>query len=137
MHQFRTKRGILQALLNYQRQHFKESLRMHLSSGEGSIEERNLIAQIAVLRESVNQPNSVARSILAVLVEDPQLLKAVRDDHAISLANIKAEAANSDIAVLRWAAATGLAFTELLGLSSITMEERERLFERLLDGTYW
>ncbi|GGC67329.1 hypothetical protein GCM10011400_64070 [Paraburkholderia caffeinilytica] len=110
---------------------------MHLSSGEGSIEERNLIAQIAVLRESVNQPNSVARSILAVLVEDPQLLKAVRDDHAISLANIKAEAANSDIAVLRWAAATGLAFTELLGLSSITMEERERLFERLLDGTYW
>jgi AcrR family transcriptional regulator len=137
LHQFGTKSGILQALLNHQRQHYEESLRTHLRYDDGSAGERNLLAQIAVLRESVNQTDSIARSILAVLVEDSQLLKAVQDDQAISLASIQGEAADPDVAVLRWVAATGLAFSELLGLSPLSTEERERLFERLLDSARW
>lgn len=109
----------------------------YLQSGKSSDNERHLTVQIAVLRESINQPSSVSRLMLAVLVEDPCLLESVRDSYANALTRVRSEATDDDVAVLRWAAAVGLAFTGLFDESPLLGEARGRLFERLLDESCW
>jgi hypothetical protein len=53
------------------------------------------------------------------------------------LAGIRAEAADPDLAVLRWAAARGLALSAMFGISTFSEEENRRLFDRLADDRQW
>jgi hypothetical protein len=50
---------------------------------------------------------------------------------------MKSQAADPQLALLRWSAAWGLALTTMLGWSPLADNEREQLFERLLDDSQW
>ena len=109
MHQFRTKEAVLKALLERQMAHFEEfSTRYH---GEG---ERNL-GKSRAWRPSSRRcakrrasPNSAALALVAAMVENPGLMSLPREREMKRVAAIKAEAADPDLALLRWAAARGL-----------------------------
>jgi AcrR family transcriptional regulator len=137
MHQFPTKREVLRALLDHQTEYFEQFSRDYLAALGSAAREADLLAQIATLRETVTQPHSVALAVLAALVEDPTLLSPVRKGNAAKVKRIRSEAADPDLALLRWAAANGLALTALLGLCPFSEEERARLFDRLLDERRW
>jgi AcrR family transcriptional regulator len=137
LHQFRTKADILKALLAYQQDHYRSFANNFLATKGDSLREPTLSCQIAVVRESINQPHSVARAILATLVEDPTLLSEIRDEDAAQTRKIRSEADDPDMALLRLIAARGLAYTTLLGLSPISDRQRERLFKLLLDEDRW
>lgn len=137
LHQFRTKSGILKALLEYQREYFENFARNYAANQGASAQHPALLSQIAVARESTNQPHSLARAVLAALVEDPNLLDALREADSEKFDKIRAEAADPELALLRLAAARGLAFYALLGLLPLQEAQLDSLFERLLDDDRW
>jgi AcrR family transcriptional regulator len=137
LHQFGNKIGILKALLAHQVEYFENFSQTYLAGADPSMQERTLMSTIATAREAINQSHSVALAVIAALVEDPELLASTRKLDAKKIESIKAEAADSDQALVRWAAARGLIFTELLGLSPLSKKERNRLFDYLLDEERW
>jgi AcrR family transcriptional regulator len=142
MHQFRTKAAVLKALLEHQIEHHEAFARDYLGkSGLGksgsSQSEPNLAVQIATAREAIAQPHSVAFAILGAVAEEPGFLSVVRESNAKKIEGIKAEAADPELAMLRWEAAYGLTLTAMFGLCPLSGEERERLFDRLLDSRQW
>ncbi|RDK03189.1 TetR/AcrR family transcriptional regulator [Paraburkholderia lacunae] len=137
MHQFRTKGDVLKALLEHEIEYFENFARNYLAANGETKAEPHLAAEIATMREAMDNPHSAGFSILAALVEDPSLLSATRENTAQKVKHIKAEAADPDTALLRWAAARGLVFTALLGLCPLSEKERGRLFDRLLDEDQW
>ncbi len=137
MHQFRTKGDVLKALLEHDIDHFDAFYRRYLTAEGATKTEPNLAAEIATMREASGSHNAGGFAILAALVEDPALLSAMRDRSGAKVKHIKAEAADPDLALLRWTAAWGLLFTARLGMSPLSDKERARLFERLLDESRW
>jgi AcrR family transcriptional regulator len=137
LHQFRTRQGVLYALLEHQRQQFEQIARSYIAKEGASKAEPNLAAQIAIYRESVNQPHSVARAILAAIIESPTLLDDMKVADAGKMQALQDEAADLDLSLLRYFAASGLAFHSLLGLSPLADSTRNRLFDRLLDEESW
>ncbi len=137
LHQFRTKQGVLCALLEHQRQQFEHMARDYMAKEGASKAEPNLASQIAIYRESVNQPHSVARAILAAIVENPTLLDDMKTSDAAKMKALQDEATDLDLSLLRYFAASGLAFHALLGLSPLGDSDRNRLFDRLLDEESW
>ncbi len=137
MHQFRTKEAVLRALLEHQIEYFEDFSRKYLAKHSMTQSEPHLAAEIATTRKAVAKPNSVASAILAAVGEDPSLLVVTRELAAKKVKAIKAEAADPELATLRWMAARGLATTALLGMCPLSQEERERLFDRLLDDQQW
>lgn len=137
MHQFRTKEGVLKALLERQMAHFGEfSTRYRAKAGADSANPE-LVTDIATVREATNTQNSTALALLAAMVESPDLMAVTRESDLKHIAAIKAEAADPDLAMLRWAAARGLLLGALFGTSPIGKPERDRLFARLLDDSRW
>lgn len=139
LHQFRTKHGVLEALAEYQSQHFQQVAQGYLAEEGASQAEPTVASQIAIYRESSNQPHSVARAVLATLVADPSpaLLERFRARDAEGLKKIAEESPDTDLALIRLFAASGLAFATLLGMSSLSRQDRERLYARLLDEQAW
>jgi AcrR family transcriptional regulator len=135
-HQFPTKRAVLQALLDRQIEHFDAFSRAYAAQ-HGAGQQPRLAAQIATMREAIARPDSVAVAILGAAAEDPSLLAATRKTDLEVVAAIKAEAADPDLALVRWMAARGLILSSLLGNCPLLEEERARLFERLLDDRRW
>jgi AcrR family transcriptional regulator len=137
MHQFRTKEGVLKALLERQIAHFGAfSTRYRAKAGAESANPE-LATDIATVREAVNTQNSTAFALLAAMVESPDLMAVTRESDLKHIAAIKAEAADPDLAMLRWAAARGLLLGALFGTSPIGRAERDRLFARLLEDSQW
>lgn len=137
MHQFHTKEAVLKALLEHQVAHFEAFSRRYLEEHAGTLPQPQLAVQIATLREAVASSQPVALAILGAVAQEPNLLSITRDDDAARLEAIKAEAPDPDLALLRWAAAQGLALSSLFGLSPLPPADRERLFDRLLDDAQW
>ena len=137
LHQFRTKHGVLRALLEYQREQFEKIAQDYLAKEGASKAEPSLAAQIAMYRESSGQSHSVARAVLAALVESPNLLEDVKTSGAAGVKALQDEATDPDLSLLRFFAASGLAFHTLLGLSPLNDSARNRLFDRLLDEESW
>lgn len=137
LHQFRTRQGVLCALLQHQKEQFEQIARDYMATEGASKAEPNLAAQIAIYRESINQPNSVARAVLAALVENPNLLDEMKMSDVQKMKTLQDEATDFDLSLLRYFAASGLAFHTLLGLSPLDDSARNRLFERLLDEGSW
>lgn len=137
MHQFRSKQAVLLALIEHQLDYFDSFARDQQLEAGGSGPEAQLAADIATAREATSMPQSVAFAILGAAAEDPTLLTAIRQRSAERLAGIRAEAADPDLATLRWLAAQGLVHGLLLGVSPLCAAERERLFARLLDPAQW
>jgi AcrR family transcriptional regulator len=137
MHQFRTKEGVLKALLERQMAHFGEFSTRYRAKVHPESANPELATEIATMREAVNTPNSAALALLAAMVDSPDLMALPRESDLKNIAAIKAEAADPDLAMLRWAAARGLLLGALFGMSPIGKPERDRLFARLLDDSRW
>lgn len=136
-HQFRTKKAVLKALLAHQIDHFQTLGNKYLAETDPAQPQPQLAAQISVMRDVLTQTPSVAFAIVGALAEDPTLLADSRATDAGRIETIRAEAADPDMATLRWAAARGLAITSLLGMCPLSETERERLFQRLIDPHCW
>ncbi|SDD61568.1 TetR/AcrR family transcriptional regulator [Belnapia rosea] len=137
MHQFRTKEAVVRALLDHQIAYFEAFGRDLLLEAGADMPEPRLAAEIATARETAGMRRPVALAILGASASDPALLSAVRDKAAQKLETLRAEAADPDLATIRWLAARGLALSVLLGICPMAPEERERLFARLLDPGRW
>jgi AcrR family transcriptional regulator len=137
MHQFRTKQAVLEALLDHQIAHSDERTQAHLAKIDPAGGEANLQAQIAVLREVATDPTSVAFALVSAFAEDPGLLAIVRRSGEPKLQLLKDEAKDQDMALLRYVAARGLAIPALMGMCSLTPEERDHLFDLLQDTARW
>ncbi|MCI1006080.1 TetR/AcrR family transcriptional regulator [Herbaspirillum sp. C7C8] len=137
LHHFRTKQAVLVALLDNQRVHFGHFAREFLD-GEGKhSSEPALAMQISVLREASKQPHSVALAILGAISEQPSLVEGVKMTDAEHVAAIRKEAADPDLAILRWTAARGLLWTSLFNMCPLSEQERQRCFDLLLDESRW
>ena len=137
MHQFRTKEAVVKALLEHQIEYFQDFSRRYMAENGSAQSEPHLATQIATLREHVARPHSAAFAILGAMAQEPGLLSITREVDAKMAKAIKAEAADPELATLRWMAARGLALTALFGMCPLSQEERERLFDRLLDDRQW
>ena len=137
MHQFPTKQAVLEALLENQVAYFEEFSSAYIARHRGEDVHPELAAQIATSRETIDKPNSIAFALLGALSQDPGLLKNTRDLDKTKVDAIRAEASDPDLALLRWSAARGLALTSMFGLCPLSITERDRLFERLLDDAAW
>ncbi len=136
MHQFPNKKAVIKALLEHQAAYF-ETFSCDYLAELGDTDQARLSVQIAVCREASRQPHSVAFAIFGALAEDPELLAGFREINVERVAAIKAAATDPDLATLRWLAAQGILLTSLFGLSPLSGDERERLFDRLLDDHQW
>jgi AcrR family transcriptional regulator len=137
MHQFRTKEAVLRALLDQQLAQIREFSVNFMHDAAKSTAQPELVTSIATSREIIAQQYSVAQAMLAAVASDPKLLVDVREQDAERVELIKAEAADPELAVLRWAAARGLALLSMLRLCPIPEAELEPLFARLLDDRQW
>jgi AcrR family transcriptional regulator len=137
MHQFHSKEAVLRALLEQQLAHFGKFSNDFRDKMATATRQPELATQIATSREIIAQQYSVAQAMLGALAQDPSLLADAREQDAERLAEIRAEASDPELAVLRWAAARGLALLAMLHLSPISDAELDRLFARLLDDTRW
>jgi AcrR family transcriptional regulator len=137
MHQFRTKDAVLKALLERQVTYFQDFSRSYMEKHGVESSQPELASQIATSRETLSKPHSAAFAILAALGQDPDLLVGTREIDAGKVKAIKAEAADPQLALLRWSAARGLALSAMFGLCPLSDKEREQLFHRLLDDSQW
>jgi AcrR family transcriptional regulator len=136
-HQFPTKEAVLKALLEHQTEYFRDFTQRYLAEIGTTTSQPHLAAQIATLRETIAQPHSVAFAILGALAQDPSLLSNTRGLEKTILDRVKAEADDPQLALLRWAAARGLALMDMFELTPLTHQERDQLFDRLLDDRQW
>jgi AcrR family transcriptional regulator len=136
-HQFPTKEAVLKALLEHQIEYFGEFTARYMAEAGAASAQPQLAAQLATLREAVAQPHSVALAILGAVTQDPALLSRTRAATGATVEAIKAEAADPESALVRWAAAQGLVLMSLFGLNPLTDQERGQLFDHLLDDRRW
>jgi AcrR family transcriptional regulator len=137
LHQFPTKQAILKAILERQRAYYLDFSRRYIAEAGTGTSQPELAAQIATLREATITRHPVAFAILGAMADDPDLLSVSRNQEARNIDAIKAETDDPQLAMLRKAAAQGLALTAILGMSSLSNAEREELFDRLLDDEQW
>ena len=138
LHQFPNKKAVLTALLEHQAAFYEDfSRRFREQHSAGGHSQPFLASQIATLRETLNEPNSRAFAVLAAAAQEPSFLDSIRDRSTQTLAAIRAEAADPQLAVLRWFAAQGVALSVLLGLCPLSSRERDQLFDSLLDVAQW
>lgn len=137
MHQFPNKEAVLKALLEQQFTHFNEFANRFRAEAGGATSQPELATQISISRELIAQQYSVAQAMLGALAQDPSLLADARSKDAERVAEIRAEAGDADLAVLRWAAARGLALMAMLRVSPLPQPDLDRLFARLLDDGQW
>jgi len=137
MHQFPSKHAVLKALLERQMDHSSNFHDRYVAAVGSGYAEPHLAAQIATMREAATHSSPVAMAFLGAMIEEPALLEMVRKRDAQRLAEVKAQAPDTDLALLRRAAAHGLALDRLFGLSTLSQREEARLFERLLDESQW
>lgn len=136
-HQFRSKKEILEALLDRQYEFFSNFSRGYLAKHSAEHTLPELAAEIATLRETLKDSHSLVFALLGAIAEDPRLLQKSRYDAKKIVETIKKEAEDSDLTTVRWLAARGLAITALLGMCPLSKSERDRLFGYLLDDARW
>ncbi|GGI30060.1 TetR/AcrR family transcriptional regulator [Bradyrhizobium guangdongense] len=137
MHQFRTKEAVLKALLERQMAHFEEFSSAYMAKVSATSPNPNLATQLATVREAATSPNSAALALVAAIVENPGLMALPREREMKRMAAIREEAADPDLAMLRWAGAIGLLLSSLFGMSPLNRDEQQRLFARLADDAQW
>jgi AcrR family transcriptional regulator len=137
MHQFPTKEAVLRALIEHQVEFFENFSRRYLAEQGADGPEPRLAAQLATIRQSITEPNVVAPAVIGVLAGEPGLMSDVLKSTTEKLDAVREEAADPDLACLRWAGAMGLALSSMLGICPFSEEERARLFDRLSDPEQW
>lgn len=137
LHQFRSKDAVLKALLQHQMAEidaFSRRWREQSAAGRACPE---LAVEIAKYQHMMTQHSAVALAISVAVAQDPTLMEGPRESGRADLARVRAEAADPDLATLRWAAARGLALSAVFGILPFSQEETRRLFARLADDRQW
>lgn len=137
MHQFPTKHAVLKALLERQRAYFKGFAEQYIAKLDRSVTQPNLSAQIATLREASVRRSPAMLAIVGAMTEEPDLLAVNHESDLVNTKAIKAESDDPQLALLRKAAAQGLALTAIFRMSTLSEKERIELFDRLLDDKQW
>ena len=137
MHQFPNKLAVMKALLERQVEHFEGLAHAYMAELGPDADQPELMAAIETFREAAMQPQPIAIAFLAALAEEPKLLSMSRERDAKRVAAIKAEARDPEVAMLRRAAAQGLALGAIFGLSTLPKTEVAKLFERLAGEVHW
>ncbi|GGP24843.1 TetR/AcrR family transcriptional regulator [Silvimonas amylolytica] len=138
LHQFATKEELLNALLEHRQQFITETVSGYNADAQTAVPEPLLHGHLAALQGlSGGEHKAVNLALLAALVQAPELLHQVSADHVESLAQIRDEAVDADLASLRWLAASGLLFMDLLGWVPLSEEDGKALFDRLNDTAAW
>jgi AcrR family transcriptional regulator len=137
LHHFRTKEAVLKALFEHQIESGTALIQSLLDNMAPGHPEPHLAAQIAAFRTAVSHPKSASFAIARAMADAPELLAGIRENDAKRIEIVKAEAGDPTIALVRWSAAMGLALSEILGLSPLAAEERDRLFDYLQDDRHW
>ncbi|MBS0248422.1 MAG: TetR/AcrR family transcriptional regulator [Proteobacteria bacterium] len=137
MHQFPTKHAVLKALLERQRAYFKGFAEQYIAKLDRSVTQPNLSAQIATLREASVRRSPAMLAIVGAMTEEPDLLAVNHESDLVNTEAIKAESDDPQLALLRKAAAQGLALTAIFRMSTLSEKERIELFDRLLDDKQW
>jgi AcrR family transcriptional regulator len=137
IHQFHNKEGVIAALLDYQRDFFENIGQTYLKSEGASKAEKTLSAHMAMYQASVDQPVPVARAVLAALVENTKLVGTIKEGGGATIEAICKEATDADLSMLRYFAASGIAYNMLLGLAPVSADTSARLFARLMDESAW
>lgn len=136
MHQFKTKRDVVKALLKSHSESF-QAFSQQYQAQTPNTNNLPLATEIAVAQEAAITQQSVSLAIMSIFAEEPELLSAIRAESVEKVQSIKQLATDPDLAMLRWAAAKGLMLNAALGLSPFTADEEQRLFARLLDDASW
>jgi AcrR family transcriptional regulator len=136
MHHFQSKEAVLEAVVDQYVEHFDKFTRENIS-GDARRGKTYLQTQIACWQDALAKQRPIAFAVLAAMALNPNISRKMRVSSATELDALKAETADSELATLRWAAARGLGVTALLGMCPLPDDERERLFERLLDDEQW
>lgn len=137
MHQFPTKEAVLRALLDHQAEYFENFSQRYLAQQGDDLPEPRMAAQLATIRQSITEPDVLAPAVIGVLAGEPGLMSGIQKATNEKLSAVRSEAADPDLACLRWAAAMGLALSSMLGMCPFSKEERGRLFDRLADHAQW
>jgi AcrR family transcriptional regulator len=137
LHQFQNKQGILRAVLERQQEWLMGVAKNYLANEGATKREPHLAAQIAVYRESVSQPDTVARAGLSVLLDTPSMRDDFIEANTALMNSLRAESQDMDLSLLRYFAASGLALHSVLQTPQLDEATRSRLFERLLDEDRW
>jgi AcrR family transcriptional regulator len=137
LHQFRTKDAVLRALLENQIERSEEFFRDCLANVPTGQQEPVLTAQIVTLRQAAEHPQATTFAIAGAMADAPELLARMQQSAAQRVEDIKAEAADPEGALLRLAAAQGLALSTILGHCPFSKEERDSLFDQLLADCSW
>lgn len=137
LHQFPNKRAVLAALLEYQAGYYTTFAEAFMETHGAAYAEPALAAQIAMFREIVKGPNSVAFAILAVAAQEPAFMSPVRLRDEETVALILKQAKNPGRSLSRLFSARGLALSSLLGTCPLTDAERDQMFDYLLDDGNW
>lgn len=137
LHHFRTKNDVVKALMEHEREYYREFRRKHLAEIAIEQTEPHLATEIEISRTLLTDPNSAAFAIMGTLSEEPGFLDDVRKQTAEHIELMRGEAPDPDLALLRWAAARGLALMSLFRFNPLSEEDMDRLFERLLDNRQW
>lgn len=94
---------------------------------------------IAARLAAEKQPDErrAGHGMLAAIAENPDLLDPIRDAQRKLWADVKAEHANPERALIAWLAAEGLGFLDLFDTSPLTIEERQKVaaaIQTMADG---
>lgn len=136
MHQFKTKREVIKALHEHHIEVFHD-FSQHYQANAPHTNNLPLSTEIAIAQEAAITQQSVSLAIMSIFAEEPELMSSIRTGALEKVEQIKAQAIDPDLALLRWAAAKGLMQYAALGISPFTEEEEQRLFARLLDDSAW
>jgi AcrR family transcriptional regulator len=136
MHHFQSKEAVLEAVVDQYVEHFDKFTRGNMA-GDARRGKTYLQIQIACWHDALAKQRPIAFAVLAAMALNPNISRKMRASSAVELDEIKAGAADPELATLRWAAARGLGVTALLGMCPLPDDERERLFERLIDDEQW
>jgi AcrR family transcriptional regulator len=137
LHQFRTKEAVLKALLEFQIEKGDATFQKRLSEMHEGHAQPVLGAQISSLRVAAAQPTSTTFALAGAVGDNPDLLEGIRRVEGERVEQMKEEADDPRMALIRWSAAKGLALAAILGICPLSEAEREDLFNYLQDESAW
>jgi|SRR5690606_4596927 AcrR family transcriptional regulator len=130
LYHFSSKEALLQAMLERLIERTSAVREAHEATLAGQ-PWATLRAALATRHEPAVLDPHVAMAILTAAAEQPSLLDPLREHIAALRDRIVQENGDSPMAWLLWAAADGLLFQELLGISPWAPEQREQIHHQL------
>jgi AcrR family transcriptional regulator len=132
LYHFSNKEALITGMLDLYLARFEAQVAQAMTAIPESDRSRWLRAFIEVsFREGIEDP-SLAASVLAAMVGNPDLLQRLRAQYAIWLERAMEENVRRDTALLVMQATDGLWYSDLLGMGLLDEEDRRQMMARLL-----